>query len=162
MIFSCYTHIQKEILDNLATEIIGLLENGIVVRGDNQVEVDGRIFKQVYGKFWLWILGAYEMVRTMDQAKSCFTKELFLKINELKKRLSLLRIPFAKQELAGKKQPIFAEPSVSGVDKEAKDLKFMIGDQILTMRGMISEFGRVFNFINSSSVIADHRTTYNK
>ena len=164
LVFSCYTHGQKEILDELGAEIVALLDNGILAREDGRVVVDGRFFKQAYGKFWLWVLGAYEMVRTMDQAKSCFTQSLAGEINQLKKQLSLLRMPFAKQELAGKRQgkrqPVGAEPSVAGVDHAAKDFKYRVGDQILTMRGMIAEFGNVFAGVNRANVVADHRTAY--
>lgn len=162
MAFSCYTHCQKEILDELAAEIVGLLENGIVTREDGQVVVDARFFKQVYGKFWLWVLGAYEMVRTMEQAKSCFTESFALEIKQLKKRFSLLRMPFAKQELAGKSQPVGCEPSVTGVDHVAKDFEYRVGNQVFTMRGMIGEFSNVFAFVNRKNVVADHRTAYKK
>ena len=162
MVFSCYTHGQKEILDELAAEILDLLDKGIHTRENGQVEVDGRVFKRVYGKFWLWVLGAYEMVRTMDQAKPCFAESLASELKRLKKKLSLLRMPFAKQELVGKKQPIGAEASVAGVDGAARNLKYRVGNQILTMRGMINEFGKVLAEVSRANVVADHRTAYER
>ena len=59
--------------------------------------VDGD-FNLAYGRIWLWILGAYEVVRTMCQARICFSEEYLAKLTTFKTAMADIRIPFAKQE----------------------------------------------------------------
>ena len=44
---------------------------------------------------WLWILGAYEVVRTMCQAKACFSERAHRSMKKLKYELSRVRMPAA-------------------------------------------------------------------
>src|ERR1700687_2076506 len=64
-----------------------------------------------YSHFWLWVLAAYEVTRTMHQARVCFSVPLGNRLGTLKKQLSQLRVPFAKQELPGEFEPIQGEAS---------------------------------------------------
>jgi hypothetical protein len=52
----------------------------------------------------LWILGAYEVVRTLDQRarnRSLFDSQNRERIQSLKRRINRLRVPLAKLEPAG-------------------------------------------------------------
>ena len=66
--FSIFTQTQVEEVQRLSTDIINLLDKSI-----NGNTVDGVSFQRIYGSFWLWILGAYEITRTMSEYKQCFT-----------------------------------------------------------------------------------------
>ena len=65
--------------------------------------VDGRRVERVESLMWLWILGAYEVVRTMCQAKTCFSSQALDELSRLKKLLSVVRMPAAKMEKPGRR-----------------------------------------------------------
>jgi len=153
--FSPYTQIQVRTLSEFGREILDLLDSSMA-----KGSVDAQAFHRAYGMFWLWLLGAYEVTRTMCQAKSCFTAELATKLIALKKRLSALRMPFAKQEYEGQKIPIKAEASVRGVDTIGKDFKLEVNGTVLSVRDLISTFESVFGDIKPEDVLSDHRDSY--
>ena len=124
------------------------------------MQYDGVIIDPVYAKFWLWVLGAYEVVRTMCEAEQCFSAGVRDQLRDLKQRLTLLRIPFAKQELPGKKIPVNAEPSPCTMGGSPPDYKFRVKDQMLSVRDSIHQFGAVLSGIKRTDVLAHHRTTY--
>ena len=98
----------------------------------------------------------------MCQAKSCFTAELSTKLIAFKKRLSALRMPFAKQEYEGGKTriPIRSEASICSVDMMGKDFKFQINGTVVSVRDLISAFESVFGKIKREDVLSDHRDSY--
>jgi hypothetical protein len=152
--FSVYTHIQVCTLSALGREILALLDSYIA-----EGSADAQAVNRAYGMFWLWLLGAFEVTRTMYQAKSCFRSEFSTKLLALKKRLSKLRMPFAKQEYDGERVPIKTEASFS-VDTMRKDLKFEIKGIVLSVRDLISTFESVFGNLKREDVLSDHRDSY--
>ncbi|MEZ4864741.1 MAG: hypothetical protein R3C14_25745 [Caldilineaceae bacterium] len=68
---------------------------------------------------WLWILGAYEVVRTMCQADTCFSPEAAAKLSTLKRKLAIVRMPAAKMEKIGKSIPVTSGRSAAGIDLRA-------------------------------------------
>src|SRR6266478_2222182 len=153
--FSPFTHGQVEILRDLSTRLFAELDRAI-----DAGEVDGQGFQRAYAMFWLWVLGAYEVTRTMSQARSCFSEQLASRVTEFKKRIAKLRMPFAKQEYAGRKQPIGGEASVSGIDCDARDFTFAIEQQLFSVRGTVAEFLAVFDSIKREDILLDHRRSY--
>lgn len=153
--FSVYTHIQVCTLSTLGREILALLNSSIA-----EGSADPQASNRAYGMFWLWLLGAYEVTRTMCQAKSCFTAELSTKLIALKKPLSKLRMPFAKQEYKGENSPIATEASISAVDTIGKDFKFKINGTVLSVRDLIGAFESVFGNIKREDVLNHHRDSY--
>lgn len=105
--FSLYTHSQANTLGRIGREIIGLT---------NTWESDGVVteFHRAYDLFWLWVLGAYEMIRTMHQYRSHFSNEIAAEIISIKSIIAEIRMPFAKQEMRYNSKPIYAELSVYG------------------------------------------------
>ncbi|WP_172329572.1 hypothetical protein [Mangrovicoccus sp. HB161399] len=73
-------------------------------------------FARYTGPFWLWILGAYEVLRTIDRNGECLSRDLRQKIAEEKRHVAQIRMPFAKQELNRRSGPAFGELSVVGPD----------------------------------------------
>src|ERR1017187_2654646 len=69
--FSFYLSGRVAVLCSFADEIIGSLDQGF--SGEC---VDGDRVGRAESLMWLWLLGAYEVVRTMHQAKQCFSKKL--------------------------------------------------------------------------------------
>lgn len=149
MRFSPYTHGQVSTIVQLGNDIRALLDRS--VQGST-VEHDGG-FLRAYGYFWLWILGSYEVTRTMCQAKTCFSADFAEQVCGFKKRVSVLRMPFAKLELPGVKRPIVAEAAVHNVDVETKDIHFEVKGEILSARTFIADFERLASSVKPTDVI---------
>ena len=75
--FSLYTDMQAATIIELGERILNDMDNGLFreTKGSEPKGVDGTVFNKVYGLFWIWVLGSYEVVRTMTQAKGCFSSE---------------------------------------------------------------------------------------
>lgn len=150
--FSVYTNTQVQTIKSLGKEILDLLDSPKFIEGNSILDI--------YCRFWLWVLGSYEILRTMSQAKKCFTLSFHKKLTELKKEIHLLRIPFSKQEYPGRKRPIENEASISSIDTENKDFKFNVGSSIISIRDCINKFDSFFNNIKSEDILFDHRESY--
>jgi len=153
--FSAFSHSQVEILRDLSTRLLAELDRSVAPG-----QVDGEGFQRAYAMFWLWILGTYEVVRTMSQARSCFSERFASEVTDFKKRIAKLRMPFAKQEYAGRNEPIVGETSVSGIDCAARDFTFTIEGQTFSMRQTIAEFRALFDSVTRRDIILDHRRRY--
>jgi hypothetical protein len=110
---------------------------------------------------WLWTLGTYEVVRTMCQAKSCFSPRVLEGLAQLKKILSAVRMPAAKMEKPGRKAPVTSDRSPSRVDVPNGDL--LVNDPSepdVSARFVLKEFGRVFSSITKDDVLGRHEESY--
>ena len=157
--FSPYTHSQVEILSQLGASLLAELDAAI-----REKQIDGQRFNRAYAMFWLWVLGAYEVTRTMVQARSCFSGAFAERVATLKKRIAKLRMPFAKQEYAGgnrcTSRPISGEASVTGIDCEARDFLFAVGEERFSVRALVLDFTALFKRVKRSDVLKDHREAY--
>ena len=162
VIFSVYTQIQNRTVRELGREVLTCMEAGISPDdGTGRGTVCGSdVISRGYGQFWLWVLGAYEVVRTMCQAEQCFSPRVAAELKVLKRSLAVIRMPFAKQELPGKSTPVRAEPSIYGIGGSPPDLRFEVEGKVISVRELLAEFDRVFDGITRADVLADHRTTY--
>lgn len=157
--FSVYTDIQNKIVLDLGQSVLEALMAGIAKdESTGHISCDWPLANRAYGEFWLWILGAYEIVRTMCQAGSCFTPQFARKLVRLKKRLATIRMPFAKQELAGDNGHVTGELSITEVQADPPDLQFEIERQAVSVRGIINEYAGVFCNITRADILADKRT----
>ncbi|MFV2052229.1 hypothetical protein [Aliiroseovarius sp. YM-037] len=131
--FSSYTFQQAEALCR-AGEKLNEISNSW------QSTDQGRVihnFTEYADMFWFWVLGAYEVTRTMKQhADICFSAKIASEIRRLNKLLSILRVPFAKQELRGNKGTISNELSAYKFNKGAV---FEVGGQELDSYELIEE-----------------------
>lgn len=155
--FSYYTHAQAQVIRSLGREISGILDTSIIQRSNGTTHVEGMVFHEVWGKFWLWVIGAYEVVRTATQAKGCFTDELSGKFDLFKRKIAVLRIPFAKQEYAqGGCSPIQADASIAGVDGVNRDIRYIVKGTTFQARGLIVEFDYLISGITPDDVLQRH------
>jgi hypothetical protein len=167
-IFSIYTDGQWKTVHDLGLGIIQCLDQSITNGdGTTMVTVDGSGFSRSYNQFWLWTLAAYEIVRTMCQAKQCFSDRLVSELAKLENELRLIRVVLAKQEVpwkrgerSNKKAPVSYEASVHLIRHSPPDLIFKVQGQEISARGLIEQFARVFSGITRADVLADHRTSY--
>ena len=99
--FSHYLSGRVNVLLSITDEIVENLDAGFATDC-----IDGCRVGRADLLMWLWILGAYEVVRTMCQAKTCFSENTLSKLQELKQSLSDVRMPAAKMEKRGKNKPV--------------------------------------------------------
>jgi hypothetical protein len=151
-IFSNFTGAQVNHLCDIAAEIRDNLDRGMHERG-----IDYPTFNRFYVLFWLWVLGAFEVVRTMNEGRVCFSEPVQVELKRLKKRLATIRSPFAKQKNVDPHIQFRAESSISGTDPARKDYCFTIGGQQIWARSLIDEFERVLRGIRSEDVLSQYR-----
>jgi hypothetical protein len=152
--FSVYTDDQIKTLRKLAEELTSLLDSSM-----SEGCWDGQGSIRAYSIFWLWVLGAYEVIRTISQAGNCFSTTALQRIKSFKQRITQLRIPFAKQEYAGRKpqSPIRNEASIYSVDTLKKDFSFEVKGAIFSVRNLLTTFEELITSIKPNDVLDDHR-----
>lgn len=155
--FSIYTDAQVRALRSIAAEIFADLDS----MHDGEGHINRR-FQHAWDLAWLWTLGAYEVVRAMDQAKGCFSDEVASRLRRVKADLALVRIPFAKQELRGKGEPVYAELSLDGFGPDCNDLCFEIENQVVSVRKLIADTLEFFDGIKVSDVVRAHPCMYTR
>src|ERR1035441_3545191 len=107
--FSHYLSGRVNVLCSIADEIIENLDKGFL--GES---VDGGRVERAESLMWFWSLGAYEVVRTMYQARGCFSERLVQDLGALKKTLATVRMPAAKMEKQGKSAAVTSNRSPAG------------------------------------------------
>lgn len=147
--FSCLTHNQIIILDRIGHEIEYLLDVAI-----EDGTVSYHEFERVYGMFWLWVLGSFEVIRTMYSARIRFSPDLQIKLKTSKAKFAKIRIPFAKYKYAGRNEDIHGELSVSGVDTERRDICFSIEGEKYWAKVLIAEFRSLVGSIRADDIVA--------
>ena len=63
--FSFYTANQVGILKSLGSEIVDLLDSSIFENNDGGIRSEN--FTKLYGLFWLWTLGSFEVTSVMSR-----------------------------------------------------------------------------------------------
>ena len=159
---AAYSHFlsgRVNVLCSFAEEIIENLDEGFTSEF-----IDGTAVERAESLMWLWLLGAYEVVRTMHQAKQCFSQRLILDLQGLKKKLVTARMPAAKMEKTGKKIPVSSNRSPSGWDAANRDLLVNDPDDSasISARWLLSEFDRVFCSITRPDILAPHEASYSR
>jgi hypothetical protein len=155
--FSFYLSGRTNVLLDIADEIIGNLDQAF-----SAAIVDGGRVDRAESLMWLWTLGAYEVVRTICQAKNCFSDGALSEFSELKKSLAAIRMPAAKMEKSGKKVPVTSNRSPAGWDVLNRDLLISDPETILDVsaRHILKEFDRVFASITKDDVLGRHEESY--
>ena len=87
LVFSFYLSGRVLVLCDLADEIVANLDQGFSAE-----PIDGGVIGRADMLMWFWLLGAYEVVRTMHQAKQCFSERLAADLQDLKKQLAHARM----------------------------------------------------------------------
>lgn len=154
--FSHYLSGRVHVLLAIADEIVENLDEGF-----SGQPIDGGRIERAESLIWLWMLGAYEVVRTMCQAKACFTQQTLEELNQLKKLLSVVRMPAAKMEKPGVTIPVTSNRSPAGWDVSRRDL--LVGDPEsadIFARDLLQEFDRVFSSIKAADTRGRHEDAY--
>jgi len=155
--FSFFLSGRVNVLLGVADEILENLDQGF-----SKESVDGSRIDRAETLLWLWILGAYEVVRTMTQARDCFAPRVHDELTRLKRGLSAVRMPAAKMEKPGKKQPVTSNRSPFGWDISKRDL--LVNDPEvapdLSARDLLAKFEQVFSAIRKEDVLRPHEASY--
>lgn len=150
LLFSIYSQIQVDIILDLSREIRSLLSESVIEGAPNHCD-GGKLFL-AYGRFWLWILAAYEVTRTLSEPRH--SQHLSTKASEaltsLKQELAKLRMPFSKQELRGCTMPVDYELSIGKY--VPGDLVFSIQKQEISCLHLLGEFDRVISEIKPEDI----------
>ncbi len=159
IVFSYYLAGRVNVLCSFGDEITQNLDKGF-----SGTYIDGGCIERAESLMWFWLLGAYEVVRTMHQAKICFSERLLQELVPLKKMLASARMPAAKMEKLGKKEAVTSNRSPAGWNMANRDL--LVNDpedsQDISARRILSEFDRVFSSITESDILAHHTKAYGK
>ncbi|MGH9450997.1 MAG: hypothetical protein ACRD11_10705 [Terriglobia bacterium] len=157
IVFSHYLSGRVNVLCSFGDEIIEHLNKGF-----SSPCVDGGRIERAESLAWFWLLGAYEVVRTMHQAKECFSERLVQDLSGLKETLGTVRMPAAKMEKRGKRAAVTSNRSPAGWDVGNRDL--LVNDPEegpdISIRWVLSEFDRVFSSITTSDVLGHHATHF--
>lgn len=142
-------------LATIADEILENLDKGIT-----KELIDSQYVTKAGISVWLWTLGAYELVRTMCQAKTCFSPECLARLHSLKKQLAKVRMPDAKMEKQGKRIPVGSNRSPWCEVVDSKDL--LIGDpeEPYSARKLMEDYFAVINSISPNEIVAQHEVSY--
>jgi hypothetical protein len=157
LIFSFYTVNQIGTLQSLGNEITEMLNASITVQENGEIRFER--FTKLYGQFWLWTLGAFEVIRTMASAKACFSDDAHSRLDKFKGKLAKLRSQFAKQKIKHnqkinrREEVMPGEPSVSGIDGKKKDISFSIQGETYWARSLINEFSELVKSIKREDIL---------
>jgi hypothetical protein len=150
-LFSLYTQIQVDALRRLRER----LKQMEPLRNEQNF-VQGGAFGEYYDYFWFWVLGAYEVIRVMDEHKDCFAGEIKDQLPEVKRRLNRLRVPFAKQDIAGRKPAkppkFYAENSVASVNT---GLVFIVGQEEFESSSFMDDVLAFLGSIRAFQILAE-------
>jgi hypothetical protein len=161
--FSFYTEVHFEVLKKTGKAICAALDYAFkesYFEGEVLHGADHNALREVYGLFWLWTLGAFELTRTMSTAKKCFVPDMHKKLNDLKVHLAMIRSPFAKQQPRGKREPIRGEASISGIDGTKKDICFSAEGSKFWVRDEIRTFENLIESITIRDIVATYGASF--
>jgi hypothetical protein len=147
VLFSVYTDIQTDSLLRIGTEIIESMKKFSPTKAEDYTP-------KTYGLFWLWILGAYEVIRVMNANSDCFNKKTQAKLEDLKEKLAKIRIPFAKQERRGsnKKGRYNIGNALSITEFKKGDMGFTIDSENFFFKPIFKEFKKLLTKIKPTDI----------
>jgi hypothetical protein len=157
--FSFYLSGCNNLLLSLSDEIIDNLDKGFL--GST---IDTGYVGKASASMWFWILGAYEVTRTISQANDCFSIDFIERVDLLKKELSIVRMPIAKMEKRGAKEPVLSERSPDGWDIDKKDLLVGDPDNPISARQLLQNYENTVLSLRINDVKKKHAESisYNK
>ena len=151
--FSVYTHVQAKAVIELGESIKEQFDE--MINDENVVDMSKG---DPYGKVWLWVIGAYEVIRTMSDPKwkSSWSDVRYCQLLEYKKHIADLRVPFAKQEHRNGKV-IKNENSIFGIDFMEKSYLYKVKGKVFNVRKEINHFESLIGDIQPEDVLHDLR-----
>lgn len=150
--YSFFLSSKNILLLDMIDTIIGNLDSGFSSKPINSDLIgEASVFT------WFWVLGAYEIVRTMSQTKDCFSEAAYNKLVALKQELAKARMPNSKMEKTRQKTiPVNSNRCFDGWDYENRDL--MIGDPecALSARVLFKLYDDTITSIKPGDILKEH------
>lgn len=116
---------------------------------------------------WLWTLGAYEVTRTMCQARDCFSPRFFRQLADLKLDLERVRVPTTKMERIkvdrrDRTVPIPSDRPADRWDQTTRDL--LVGDPAApqSARRLLADYRRVLASLTAADVLMRHEDSFGR
>lgn len=157
--FSIYLSGRNQVLLTLAAEIAEKLDACIA----DSVAHEPRA--RASDLMWLWTLGAYEVTRTICQARECFSDRFYRDVAALKLDLERVRVPNTKMEKIkyDRKAPAIPVPSNRAPDAwDAAHKDLLVGDpaNVVSARGLLSHYDRVMASLTVEDVKMSHEDSF--
>jgi hypothetical protein len=149
MAFSPLTQLQLQCLEEVAGEIEDLLAESML----DPENANGNLISRSYSRMWLWLLGAYEVLRTMAEAKQCFSIQFHSRLLDEKRHFAEIRMPLAKQEYRGKKDSAWRDGFLIGIKLQTHDAFFAINGIEYSARDLIARFRTFISSIQPADVV---------
>lgn len=116
---------------------------------------------------WLWTLGAYEVVRTMCQARACFSDRVHGELSDLKLELERVRVPNTKMERIkydrkDRSVPVASDRAPEIWDDAHRDI--LVGDPAdpRSARRLLAMYARVLSSLTAEDVRMRHEDAYER
>lgn len=159
--FSIYLSGRNQALLALAHEITEKLDACISNAGIVSHEPRARASDLM----WLWTLGAYEVTRTLCQARECFSDRFYRDVADLKIDLERVRVPNTKMEKIkyDRKAPAIPVPSNRGPDLwDDKNKDLLVGDpaNVVSARNLLRHYDRVMASLTIEDVKMSHEDSF--
>lgn len=159
--FSIYLSGRNQVLLALATEITEKLDACV----SNSVSPEPRA--RASDLMWLWTLGAYEVTRTICQARECFSERFYRDVARLKLDLEQVRVPNTKMEKIKYDRKAPAIPIPSNRDPDAWDDKnqdLLVGDpaNVVSARSLLSSYAGVMSSLTIEDVRMSHEDSFRR
>lgn len=152
--FSLYLSSRNELLLSFSTEILEKLD-----ASDGALDCETRT--RASDLMWLWTLGAYEVLRTLCQARRCFEERFFREAEALKLELEKVRVPNTKLERVNYDRkaraiPVTSDRAPDSWDNANKDL--LVGDPAnpSSARRLLTSYQAVMRSLQPEDVKMSH------
>ena len=159
--FSFYLSGRNQVLLSIAAEIVEALD--ACVSSDEAAPCASRT--RASDLMWLWTLGAYEVIRTMCQARACFSASFHGAASDLKIELERVRVPNTKMERIkydrkARAVPVGSDRAPDVWDKVNKDLR--VGDpaDAVSARMLLRNYARVMASLTARDVLMSHEDSF--
>lgn len=143
---STVSYIQFDMLKTFGLETKNILESSVI----GEKTLDPILYNKGYSYIWFWTLGAYELVRTFLSLDFSLPEEKKTKLSDLKKKLTIARICFAKQETVKKKgisKQIPFDSIPKGFDFEKKEHILIVNSKKYSFTDVFKDFNIIFTSI---------------
>jgi hypothetical protein len=141
--------IQVDSLFDFGEEITVIIDKAL----HNLPAVDPEVTSLALRNIWFWVLGAYEVTRSLHEKGDLFQVETKNKLGSLKKYINKLRVPFAKHQVAGNRNTFIRnEASMMGIDSMEIDFIFLVQNEQFNFKRLFLFFKETYNNIKKTDL----------
>ena len=161
--FSSYLSGRNDVLLAISAEIIAHLD----ACGPDEGAARSRSRARASDLMWLWTLGAYEVSRTMCQARACFSARSHRALSDLRLALERVRVPNTKMERLKYDRkspgvPVRSDRAPEVWADEHRDI--LIGDpaDLVSARRLLAMYAQVLAALTAEDILMKHEDSYER